>query len=80
MIRTQIQLADDQYRALKRLAREEGASLAEIIRRFVDRGLESGQRDRTQLYERAAALVGAFRAGSRDLSTKHDQHLDEAYR
>lgn len=80
MIRARIQLADDQYRAIRRLAREDGVSVAEIIRRLVDRGLETGRRERTRSYERAAALVGAFRAGSRDLSTRHERHLGEAFR
>jgi hypothetical protein len=80
MVRTQIQLTERQYREVKRIAREDGVSLAEIIRRFVDGAL--GGRlagGRGELYERAAQLVGAFRAARRDLSTKHDSHLEEAF-
>ena len=40
MIRTQIQLTEAQARKLRVRAREKGVSLAETIRRFVDRGLE----------------------------------------
>jgi hypothetical protein len=37
--------------------------------------------NRIALYDRAARLVGRFpdRRGARDLSTRHDSYLDEAY-
>lgn len=79
MVRTQIQLSQDQYRKVKRLAREEGVSLAEIIRRFIDNALGKQPGDRGARYDRAAGLLAAFRAAERDLSTKHDRHLDEVF-
>jgi hypothetical protein len=79
MVRTQIQLTEEQHRRIKRIAHEEGVSLAEIIRRFVDSALARPQGERATLYERAAGLIGAFRAAERDLSTKHDRHLEEAF-
>lgn len=79
MIRTQIQLTPEQHRRLKELAHQQGISLAEVIRRFVARGLESGSMDRAALYERASKLVGAFKAKETDLSTRHDAYLDEDY-
>ncbi len=39
MVRTQIQLTEQQARRLRRHARERGVSLAEIIRRCVEKGL-----------------------------------------
>jgi hypothetical protein len=79
VIRTQIQLTEAQHRRIKRIAQDEGVSLSEIIRRFIDRGLARPQGERAALYERAAALVGAFRAAERDLSTEHDRHLEKAF-
>jgi hypothetical protein len=79
MVRTQIQLSQDQYRKVKRLAREEGVSLAEIIRRFIDDALGKQAGDRGARYDRAEGLLGAFHAAERDLSTKHDRHLDEVF-
>lgn len=39
MVRTQIQLTDQQARRVRAEARERGLSLAEMIRRYVERGL-----------------------------------------
>ncbi len=81
MVRTQIQLTDQQARRLRAEARERGLSLAEIIRRYVEKGLSGDTSDRTARYERAARTVGRFRdrRGARDLSRKHDRYLDEAF-
>jgi hypothetical protein len=37
--------------------------------------------NRTALYDRAMRVVGRFadRRGGRDLSTRHDRYLDEAF-
>ena len=81
MIRTQIQLTDQQARRLRTQARDRGLSLAELIRRCVDRGLADDMPDRASLYERAARLVGRFhdRQRARDVSSKHDRYLDESF-
>jgi len=81
MVRTQIQLTEEQARRLRREARQQGISLAEAIRRCVDRSLAGERADRAKLYERAAALVGRFadRKGARDLARAHDRYLDQAF-
>lgn len=81
-MRTQIQLTEQQARRLRAQAREQGISLAEIIRRYVEKGLSGDAIDRAALYERAARTVGRCRgrATIRDLSWRHDQYLDEAFR
>jgi hypothetical protein len=61
MVRTQIQLTEQQARRLRAQARERGLSLAEVIRRYVEKGLAAEAPDRRALYERAARLVGRFR-------------------
>ena len=81
MVRTQIQLTDEQSAVLKRVAREEGVSMAELIRRGVDLYLDAtagaGEDERRR---RALEAAGRFRSGAGDLSSRHDQHLAEAYR
>ena len=80
MVRTQIQLTDQQARRLRAEARERGLSLAELIRRYVEKGLSEETHDSSELYDRAARVVGRFRdrGGARDISAKHDRYLDEA--
>jgi hypothetical protein len=79
MIRTQIQLTEDQVRTLKRAAADQGVSMAEIIRRCIDRGLADELAGRDSAYDRARALVGAFedRRGASDVSAHHDRYLTE---
>jgi hypothetical protein len=81
MVRTQIQLTDQQARRLRAHARECGLSLAEIIRRYVEKGLAQEIADRAALYDRAAHVVGRFRdrRGARNVSSTHDRYLDEAF-
>jgi hypothetical protein len=81
VVRTQIQLTDKQARRLRAEARDRGLSLAEVIRRYVDKGLSEEMPDRAALYDRAARVVGRFhdRRGARDVSSKHDLYLDESF-
>ena len=81
MVRTQIQLTEQQARRLRLRARERGLSLAEVIRRYVEKGLSEEAPNRGALYERAASVVGRFRdrRGARDVSSRHDRYLDEAF-
>jgi hypothetical protein len=81
VIRTQIQLTEAQARRLRSIAREQGISVAEVVRRCVASALAARTVDRSALYARAAKLVGAFRdrEGATDLAAGHDRHLDEAY-
>lgn len=81
MVRTQIQLTDQQARRLRAPARDRGLSLAEVIRRCVDKGLAEEMPDRAALYDRAARVVGRFhdRRGARNVSSKHDRYLDESF-
>ncbi len=82
MIRTQIQLTEEQARRLRQAARERGVSMAEVVRRCIDRGLATEVPDRAARYARAVDLVGAFEdpTGSRRVAESHDQYLDDTYR
>jgi predicted transcriptional regulator len=82
MVRTQIQLTDEQARRLRRRAKQLGISASAVIRQCLDESLEHGPFDRAGHYEPAARLVGRFADRSRatDLAAGHDRHLDEAFR
>ncbi len=81
MVRTQIQLTEQQARRLRSQARERGLSLAEVIRRYVEKGLSEEAPNRAALYDRAARVVGRFRdrRAAHDVSSRHDRYLDEAF-
>ena len=80
MIRTQIQLTEEQAQALKMLAARQGRSVAELIRQSVDelvRKTEGASIDERR--RRAIAAIGRFHSGQKDVSTRHDDDLVEAY-
>lgn len=81
MIRTQIQLTEEQSRRLQDEARASGRSVAEVIRRSVDRYLDQESSRKTGTLSRlsAAEVAGAFHSGSSDIAARHDDYLDEAY-
>lgn len=81
MVRTQIQLPEELLRRLRAEAQDHKVSVAELIRRYVERGLSDQATNRAALYARAARLVGRFsdRHGAQDVSTAHDRYLDEAF-
>lgn len=81
MVRTQIQLTDEQAQMLKQLAAEKGLSMAELIRRSVNEFITStgGLADR-ELRERALSVIGIASSGEPDLGQAHDRHLQEIYR
>ena len=82
MLRTQIQLTEEQHRLLRSEAHRESVSIAEVVRRCVVRFFQEERPQRGELYARAADLVGKFddRDGATDLSERHDEYLDEAFR
>lgn len=80
MVRTQIQLEEDQVRILKMLAAEGHTSMAEVIRLAVD--AYAGQRMPgidPQRRQRAIKAAGRFRSGAGNLSADHDAHLADIY-
>ena len=80
MVRTQIQLTEEQSKALKRLAAEQGTSVAELIRRSVDRYLRTTEGvSAEERRRRAIAAAGKYRSGRPDVAVEHDRYLAEAY-
>jgi plasmid stability protein len=78
MIRTQIQLTEEQARRLRVVATERGVSVAAVIREVLDRHLSSAERGLSSR-ARAIASIGGFRSGRSDVAETHDQHLADAF-
>jgi hypothetical protein len=80
MIRTQIQLTEEQSQALKQLAAREGKTVAELVRLGVDQLIRSQIAvDARELRSRALAVAGKFHSGNEDLSAEHDRYAAEAF-
>jgi hypothetical protein len=80
MVRTQIQLTEEQAKALKRLASSQHLPMAELIRHGVDVVLRSTfALDTEEKRKRALSIAGRFRSGKRHISREHDKHLAEAF-
>ncbi len=80
MVRTQIQLTEQQAKALKKLASSRHLPMAELIRQGVDAILISPVvPDAEEKRKRALAVAGRYRSGKRDISREHDKHLAEAF-
>jgi predicted transcriptional regulator len=80
MIRTQIQLSEEQVERLKELAAQRSASMAELIRQAIDQWIATeGSVSRVERKRRALSVAGRFRSDVDDLAEAHDRHLAEAY-
>ena len=82
MVRTQIQLTENQYELLKTLSHERGVSIAELIRLSVDEfARKQGPAPITaeEKRQRIMAVVGRYRSGLSDVSRNHDEYLAEDY-
>jgi Arc/MetJ-type ribon-helix-helix transcriptional regulator len=79
VIRTQIQLSEEQAAKAKRLASERGVSMAEVIRDAVDRLPDRDER--AERWARARAVLGKFHdvEGKTDVGLRHDEYLAEIF-
>jgi len=77
MIRTQIQLTEEQAEGLKQLAARRGVSMAALVRESVDRLLDAD--DYEARWRRAMSAVGKFRGDGANVGEEHDKYLEEAY-
>ena len=80
MVRTQIQITEQQASLVRQAAANAQVSMADIIRRGVDLYLRTRvdvtRESRTQ---RALAAAGRFRSGNRNVSARHDDYAAEAF-
>jgi Arc/MetJ-type ribon-helix-helix transcriptional regulator len=75
MVRTIIQLPEDQAAALARVSRRRGVSKAAVVREALDLLLERERVDGA--LERALRAAGAGASGVPDLAEHHDEYLAE---
>ena len=79
MVRTQIQLTDEQSKKLRELSATGRESVAALIRKAVDQFIVAGNPDRSALYRQAEPLVGKYKSDSGDISIHHDRYLEEVF-
>lgn len=81
MVRTQIQLEETQYDAIRRLAHRRHISMSETVRRLVAVGLREGLDEgaRPTGAESLLRLAGIARSGLPDLGRRHDDYLEEDF-
>lgn len=80
MIRTQIQLTEEQARNLRMLAHETDMPMAELIRRAIDDLLvKSGRISASERRRLLLSIAGKYDSGLADVSARHDDYLDEIY-
>ena len=88
MIRTMVQLTEEQVKALKTLAKTRKTSVANLVRESVTAYVTTTAKNPEQIKKKRRALAGLqkikkakFRdvAGKKDLSVNHDKYLEEIY-
>lgn len=81
MVRTQVELTEEQAAELRKQAEAHGMSLPELIRRGIEAYLGSEQpgAPTQECRLRAIAAAGRFGTGQADLSAHHDRYLAEQY-
>jgi hypothetical protein len=80
MVRTQIQLTEEQAQRLKAAARRKCVSQAELIRRYVDKMLPLDEtRSDEEIRRRAIAVAGKLRSKTGDVAARHNEYLSEAF-
>ncbi len=79
MVRTQIQLTEDQARKLRELSLSSNESVASLIRNAIDRFLITGKPNRTAQYRQALSLVGKYKTDQPDISIEHDRYLEGVF-
>lgn len=82
MIRTQIQLEEQQYHVLKELSAHYQVAVAELVREAVDMLLQTKRETMIPADERrrrAIAAAGRYHSELSDLAENHDVYLAQAY-
>jgi hypothetical protein len=79
MVRTQVQLTDQQAEALRRKSKRENVSVAELVRQAIDVFTRTEPPSDQELRKRAIRAAGRFASGVHDTSSRHDDALAEAF-
>ncbi len=80
MVRTQIQLTEEQAERLKAVAAKRGVSMAEMVRQGIEIVLrQAGEKSPEDLRRRAVQAAGRYRSGLHDVATRHDRYLGGDY-
>ncbi|MGH2467133.1 MAG: CopG family transcriptional regulator [Candidatus Limnocylindrales bacterium] len=80
MERTQISLEAEQADRLRRLARQQGTSMAHLIREAVEQVYGPDAEGSTEAaWARARRAIGSGHSGRGDVAREHDRYLDEIY-
>jgi Ribbon-helix-helix protein, copG family len=79
MIRTQIQIEEDQMNWLRVEARERGVSVSKLIREGVALFRTQEERFPEDKKKKALAAIGRFSSGVSDVSERHDDYLADAF-
>ena len=80
MIRTQVQLTDEQADVLRRRATRENVSVAELVRQAIDAFTRTEPPGDRELRDRAIRAAGRFASGVTETSRRHDEAFAEAIR
>ena len=80
MIRTQIQLTEDQVRKLKALSLASNESMAALIRKAVERLLVTGHPHLAARYRQALSVAGKYEAAQSDTAVEHHRYLEKAFK
>ena len=80
MIRTQVQIKEDQINWLRSKARDRGVSVSQLIREGIDFYRSRENRLPMEKKRKALAAVGRFSSGPSDNSARHDEYLATAYK
>lgn len=78
MIRTQIQLPEEQLKWLRQQAAIEGVSMSEIVRRAL-RAQQEKVVSRAELLQRVEDIIGKYHDPDPFVAQQHDEYLTEAY-
>lgn len=80
MVRTQVQLTEEQALKLEEVATANRISKAEVVRQALERFFgQEAPISRAERMRRATEVFGKYRSGYSDVSTNHDEHLAEIY-
>lgn len=79
MLRTQIQLKEEQMEWLRSKARARGISVSQLIRESIKFYQTHADHIPENRKRKALEAVGRFSSGTSDVSVRHDDYLAEAY-